>query len=137
MISRDRKLADEALKAREEEFRSMFELAAVGNAQSDPDTRRFTRVNRKFCDMTGYTEEELLNMTSRDITCPEDRTRDTGRDSEGRKREKPSMWSIEKRYVRKDGKLIWVSVNGAMMRLNGRPHRMVANVVDITERKSL
>ena len=47
------------------------------------------------------------------------------------------MWSIEKRYVRKDGKLIWVSVNGAMMRLNGRPHRMVANVVDITERKSL
>ena len=46
------------------------------------------------------------------------------------------MWSIEKRYVRKDGKLIWVAVNGAMMRLNGRPHRTVANVVDITERKS-
>jgi PAS domain S-box-containing protein len=131
----DRKLADEALKAREEEFRSMFELAAVGNAQSDPDTLRFTRVNRKFCDMTGYTEEELLNMTSRDITCPEDRTRDLAEIQKVVKG-KAGMWSIEKRYVRKDGKLIWVSVNGAMMRLNGRPHRMVANVVDITERKS-
>ena len=43
------------------------------------------------------------------------------------------MWSIEKRYVRKaDGKIIWVAVNGAVMRLDGRPHRMVANVVDVT-----
>jgi PAS domain S-box-containing protein len=131
----DRKLAEEALKAREEEFRAMFELAAVGNAQSDPKTSRFTRVNRKFCEMTGYTEEELLNMTSQDITCPEDRARDTaGIQKVGKG--KAGMWSIEKRYVRKNGKLIWVSVNGAVMRLDGRPHRMVATVVDITERKS-
>lgn len=74
-------------------------------------------------------------MTSRDITCPEDRARDTTEIQKVAKG-KAGMWSIEKRYVRKDGKIIWVSVNGAVMRLNGAPHRMVANVVDITERKS-
>lgn len=131
----DRKLADEALKVREEEFRSMFELAAVGNAQSDPKTNRFTRVNKKFCDMTGYTEEELLHMTYRDITYPEDRARDLAEIQKVVKG-KAGMWSIEKRYVRKDGKIIWVSVNGAVIRLDGRPHRLVANVVDVTERKS-
>jgi PAS domain S-box-containing protein len=131
----ERKLADEALKATEEEFRSMFELAAVGNAQSNPETGRFTRVNRKFCDMTGYTEEELLNMTSRDITFPEDRARDLAEIQKVVKGQ-AGMWAIEKRYVRKDGQIIWVSVNGTAMRVDSRPQRMVANVVDITEHKS-
>ena len=131
----DRKLVDEALKAREEEFRSMFELAAVGNAQSDPETGRFTRVNRRFCDITGYTEEELLNMTYQDITYPEDRARDTAQIQQVLRGER-GTWSIEKRYTQKDGRIIWVSVNGTVMRLDGRPHRTVANIVDITERKS-
>jgi PAS domain S-box-containing protein len=131
----ERKLADEALKATEEEFRSMFDLAAVGNAQADPETGRFTRVNRKFCDITGYSEEELLKMTYRDITYPEDRDRDTAeiqRVAEG----KGGMWSIEKRYTRKDGRIIWVYVNGTAIRLDGKSHRTVANIVDITARKS-
>jgi PAS domain S-box-containing protein len=131
----DLKLADEALKAREEEFRSMFELAAVGNAQADPESGRFTRVNRKFCDITGYTEEELLNMTYRDITYPEDRARDTAEIQKVVKGE-AGTWSTEKRYTRKDGKIIWVSTNGTVMRLDSKPHRTVASIVDITERKS-
>ena len=131
----DRKLADEALKAREEEFRSMFELAAVGNAQADTETGRFTRVNRKFCDITGYSQDELLNQSYRDITHPEDRERDTAQIQRVVKGE-AGMWSTEKRYIRKDGKTIWVSVNGSLIRIDGRPHRTIANIVDITERKS-
>ncbi len=131
----DRKRADEALKASEEEFRSMFELAAVGNAQADPETGRFTRVNRKLCDMTGYSEDELLNRTYRDITDPEDRERDTAQIQKVVEGE-ADMWAIEKRYVRKDGKTIWVSVNGSVIRIDARPHRTIANIVDITERKS-
>lgn len=131
----DRKLADEALEAREEEFRSMFELAAVGNAQADPETGRFTRVNRKLCDITGYSEDELLNRTYRDITHPEDRERDTAQIQKVVKGE-TGMWSIEKRYIRKDGKTIWVSVNGSVIRIDDKPHCTIANIVDITERKS-
>lgn len=131
----DRKLADEALKAREEEFRSMFELAAVGHAQADPETGRFTRVNRKLCDITGYSEDELLDRTYRDITHPEDRERDTAQIQKVVKGE-ADTWSIEKRYVRKDGKTIWVSVNGSLIRTNATPHHTIANIVDITERKS-
>jgi len=130
----DRKLADEALKAREEEFRSMFELAAVGNAQADPETGRFTRVNKKFCDITGYSEGELLNMAYRDITHPEDRERDTAQIQKVVKGE-AATWSIEKRYVRKDGQTIWVSVNGSVLQTDARPHRTIASVVDVTERK--
>jgi PAS domain S-box-containing protein len=130
-----RKQAEVELQAREEEFRSMFELAAVGNAQADPETGRFTRVNTKFCEITGYAEDELLNMTTRDITYPEDRDRD---DAEIRKvlAKEAGMWSTEKRYTRKDGRVIWVAVNGTVMRLDGSPHRMVASIVDITERRS-
>lgn len=131
----DRKLADEALKAREEEFRSMFELAAVGSAQADPETGRFTRVNRKLCDITGYSEDELLNMTYRDITHPEDREQDTAQIQKVVKGE-AGTWSTEKRYTRKDGKTIWVSVHGSVIRIDARPHRTIANIVDITDRKS-
>jgi PAS domain S-box-containing protein len=130
----ERKLADEALKATEAEFRSMFELAAVGNAQADPETGRFTRVNRKFCDITGYSEGELLNMTYGDITHPDDRERDMAQIRKVTNGEAAS-WSIEKRYVRKDGQTIWVSVDGSVIRIDARPHRTIANIVDITERK--
>jgi PAS domain S-box-containing protein len=131
----DRKLADEALKDREEEFRSMFELAAVGNEQADPKTGRFLRVNRKFCELTGYSEAELLDMTYLDLTHPEDRARNEAEIAKVLNGEQ-DMWSIEKRYVHKDGKTIWVAVNGTLLRHNEKPQCLVANIVDITERKS-
>ena len=131
----DRKLADEALKEREEEFRSMFELAAAGNAQADPATGRFIRVNRKFCEITGYTETDLLQMTYRDITHPDDRAEDTA-DIQKVIAGERKMWSREKRYLRKDGSIVWVAVNGTALRIHGSVQCTVANIVDITERKT-
>ena len=57
-----------------------FELVGVGKAQMDPSTGRFTKVNRKLCEMSGYTQEELLKMTESDLTHPDDRERDAALD---------------------------------------------------------
>jgi PAS domain-containing protein len=66
----------EMLRAAEEEFRVVFELSAVGITVADPLTGRFVRVNRKFCEITGYRTEELLQMNFGDVTHPDDRERD-------------------------------------------------------------
>ena len=54
----------------------MFELAGVGKGQVDPCSRRFLRVNRHMCEITGYTADELYGMTFSEITHPDDRDRD-------------------------------------------------------------
>jgi len=122
------------LRATEEEFRAIFELSAVGITEADPLTGRFVRVNRKFCEITGYTTEELLQMTFSDITHPEDRERDRlnfqsvldgGRDE----------WEIEKRYLRKDNLVIWVRVTGSVLRDERGPFRSTAAVRDITRER--
>ncbi|HYF50118.1 MAG TPA: PAS domain S-box protein [Planctomycetota bacterium] len=131
----ERRRAEEAVAASEREFRTIFELAGSGKAQADPETGRFTRVNKRFCEITGYEEAELLKLTFRDITHPDDRAADertvrqvvTGRSDH---------WKIEKRYVRKDGAIAWVVVTGTLMRRDdGKPYRTVATIHDITDRK--
>jgi signal transduction histidine kinase len=74
-------------------------------------------------------------MTYEVLTHPEDRARDSAEIEKVVKGERDT-WSIEKRYIRKDGAVIWVSVNGTVIRLGGSPHRTVANIIDISERKS-
>jgi len=129
------KQSQKTLRLREIEFRTMFELSAVGQAQGNPATGRFTMVNKRFCYITGYNEKELLRKTFRDITLPEDRDRDEAEIQRVLNGE-AETWSSEKRYIRKDGSIIWVFVNGSLMRdFKGRPYRTVANIVDINERK--
>lgn len=126
----ERDLAD-----REHEFRAMFELAGSGKSQADVATGRFTRVNRRFCQITGYSEAELLERTSRDITHPEDRDADIARVVPALRGETDG-WTSEKRYLRKDGRVVWVLVTGSVIRdEQGRPTQTVATIHDITERK--
>src|SRR5262249_19566998 len=68
----DQMRAEEALRASEAEFRANFELAGIGQAQADPNTGRFLRVNPRLCEMLGYSAEELLSKTFFEITHPED-----------------------------------------------------------------
>jgi PAS domain S-box-containing protein len=131
----ERKRNEEALRESEEGYRAIFELAGVGKAQLDPDTGRFTRVNPKFCEITGYSAVELLGMTFSEITYPEDREADLARFGRMARGETPE-YSVEKRYVRKDGEIVWVSVNATVSRdESGRPLRTVSTIQDITERK--
>ena len=123
------------LRKREREYRDLFELSAVGVAQSDPESGRFVRANRRFCELTGYSEDELQHLTFTDITHPDDREANTqaiGRVLRG----EADRWSIEKRYVRSDGSIVWAQVSGqAMLDASGKLYRVIANAVDITARK--
>src|SRR5512144_1261919 len=68
--------SNRALRGSEDEFRALFELSAVGLAEVSIATKRFLRANRKFCEITGYTREELTRLTIAEITHPDDRDRD-------------------------------------------------------------
>ncbi|MDQ4001529.1 MAG: PAS domain S-box protein [Actinomycetota bacterium] len=116
------------------EHPATFELAGVGTAQADPATGRLLRVNPKLCEITGYSKEELLGMTFTQITHPEDRQKNI----EGFQqtvRGETSEYEAEKRYVRKDGQDVWVSVNTTIIRDEaGQPLRTLAVIQDITGR---
>ena len=129
------KKAEAAIHQSEEEFRSIFNTVSIGMAQADPMTGRFLRVNRKMCIITGYSEAELLQMSVPDVTYSEDRNVDWDhfqRVVNGQ----ASEYRIEKRYVRKDGSLAWVSVNMTVVcdRQGRRLHTM-ATIEDISHRK--
>jgi PAS domain S-box-containing protein len=130
----DRLQVDDRLRKREEEFRSLFELSAVGMTQVSPEGR-YLRVNRKLCAMLGYSEQELLDLTLHQVTHPDDRAASAAR-LQTSFANGPDEYSIEKRYIRKDGAIIWVSINWTVVRdASGNPLRTVANIQDITRRK--
>jgi PAS domain S-box-containing protein len=132
-----RKKAEDALRRSEEEFRSAFEISSVGMCQADPFTGRMLRVNHRFCEMTGYSEAELLNRSFQDITHPEDREKNFEEYSALVRGEIPH-YQTEKRYVRKDGNPIWVDVTANLVRdAGGQPLRSLAVIRDITEYKRL
>ena len=102
----ERKRAEEALRESEERFRGTFENAAVGIAHGDAEGR-FLRVNERLCEIVGYTREELLARTFADITHPDDLAANVELYTTLMRGESPSF-SLEKRYIRKDGSLVWV-----------------------------
>ena len=131
----DRKLAEQALRESESQFRAIFELAAAGIVQVEPGTGRFLRVNDCFAAITGFTPEALLQKTFADLTCPEDRAADLEQFQRMVAGE-VSSYQAEKRYVRRDGQEIWVQVTTALIRdAAGRPARTIGVVHELTARK--
>ncbi|MGO8677866.1 MAG: PAS domain S-box protein [Limisphaerales bacterium] len=131
----ERKQVEEALRESEQQFRAMFEVAAIGMAQADPRTGHWLRVNRKMCEITGYSPEEMLRMVVSKITHPEDQQRDWEVFQRVVRGEAPD-YRLEKRYLRKDGAVAWVNVNMTVIRdAEGRPVRTMATIEDITQRK--
>jgi PAS domain S-box-containing protein len=105
----------ETLLDSEAGFRAMFELSGVGMFQADSPAFCFTRVNRKFCEMMGYSAEELLTKTYIGLTHSKDHLRDmTGLTRV--LRGKANSWSIQKHCVRKNGTAVRVEVNAAVLR---------------------
>ncbi len=131
----ERKRTEAALLRSESELRAMFELASIGIAQADPSTGRWLRVNQKFSAITGYTAEELLGLRIPDITHPDDRQEDAEL-FERVVRGEAADYRLEKRYIRKDGSVVWVNVNMTVIRdPSGHPIRTIATIEDVTERK--
>ncbi len=126
---------EEALRISDAGFRAMFQLSGVGMIQADAPGFRFTKVNEKFCEIVGYSAEELMSKSYIGLTHPEDLRRDMT-ELARILRNKADSWSIEKRCIRKDGSLIWVGVHGAVLRDDtGRAVRIVAMISDIAASK--
>ena len=130
----ERKKNEEALRESEERFRSAFESAAIGMGLVGPDGR-WIRVNRPLCDIVGYSEQELLNLTFQDITHPDDLEGDlqqVRRLLEGDIR----AYQMEKRYLHKDGRTVWIMLSVSLMRDHeGNPLYFISQIEDITRRK--
>src|SRR5262245_62084012 len=135
LIDIDARNRAETLRTSEDEFRANFELAGIGQAQADPKTGQLLRVNPRLCEMLGYSADELLTMTFLDITHPDDRPNNAAT-VESFLRGETEEYTIEKRYVRKDGTIMWGQLTATMIRdAEGRPLRIVAMVQDITQRR--
>jgi PAS domain S-box-containing protein len=131
----ERRRAEERLRASEEDFRAMFELAAVGMAQADPSDGRLLRVNQKLAAFAGYPMGEMIGKRWPEITHPDDRERDWSHFQTLLRGEVPD-YQLEKRYLRKDGSIAWGSANVTLTRdADGRPVRTMAAIEDITARK--
>ena len=129
-----RKHVEEVLRESEERYRGHFEQAAIGIAYVGLDGR-WLRVNRRLCDIVGYTEPELCTRTFQEITHPDDLDRDLVcmRDMLDGKIQTHSM---EKRYFRKDGSIVWIDLTVSLVREpSGQPKYFIAVIDDIDARK--
>lgn len=130
------KAATEALRASEERFRTAFEQAAVGMAQVGLDGR-WLRVNRRLCDITGYSREELLERTFQELTHPADLETNL-ENLRGLLAGDIETYSMEKRYVRKDGSTTWVDLTVAPARDDaGSPQYLICVIQDVNDRKRM
>ncbi len=125
-----------ALRASEARFRSIFENAPVGIADVGLDGR-WLRVNPRYSDMLGYSEEELRGVTADALTHPDDAAADRERSVRLRAGE-IDTYELEKRYVRKDGTVAWVNLTASLVRdPAGRPSYYVAAAEDVAARKAV
>jgi PAS domain S-box-containing protein len=131
------KRAEKGLKESETRFRTIFDQAAVGVALTSTQTGTLLRANKKYCDIVGYSEEDLKNMTFQILTHPEDLQKDLDY-MELIKEKKIDEFSLEKRYLKPDGSTVWVNLAVSSMGEDcGRSAQHIAVIEDITERKML
>ena len=130
----ERKQAEDALRASEEKFRSVFRDAGVGMVIVSLEGR-FLAVNDSFCECLGYSEQELLQKTVESVTAAEDwpsfsqRLRETLELG-------TSFQRVEKHCVHKSGRIVTTECSASLIRgPSGEPRYFVGEVLDITERK--
>lgn len=129
-----RRKSERALLESEEKYRSIFEQAPVGIAHMNEDGR-LSKINQKFCDIVGYSVDELSHLTYFDITHPDDLKKSKELVRQVNEREVISA-SREKRYLRKDGAEVWVNVTrSAILGADNEVNYYLGIVEDITQRK--
>ncbi len=130
----DRKRTEEALRESEEKLRTIFHTANIGFTIIDV-TGKVMHNNAWYAHFLGYKPEETLGLSIREITHPEDydATIELFNDLIGRKIDK---YRIDKRFIRKDGQVVWADVSVSSMRDSaGRVRMVIGMIKDITERK--
>ena len=130
----ERARAHAALSESERRFRATFEQSAVGCAHRDCQGKLLL-VNDTFGRIVGYSREELRRMTSDELTHPDDRER-SGVMSQCLHRGEIDSYSMEKRYLHRDGHIVWVQVTASLARdASGAPEYAAWLIQDIGERK--
>ena len=131
----ERKEAEIELQKSEEKFRNVFEGSGVGMAILSLDGQ-FTKVNKVFCEMLGYSEAEFLHTNFRDITHPGDMDKSIGLVKDLLTGEVSESSLIEKRYITKEGEIIWALTTVSLMAdFENKPLYFIVQVQDITKRK--
>jgi PAS domain S-box-containing protein len=126
--------AERQVREAEERFRTFFDSAPIGKSIAAPDGR-LLRVNPALMAMLGYSVGEMQALTSVAITHPDDlpETREGLRSLLAGERE---IWSTDKRYIAKDGHVVWAHVVARLQRdPEGNPLYLLTHAQDITERK--
>jgi len=122
-----------ALRESESRFRNMFENSPLG--KSITDVAGGLNVNQAMASLLGHSKEELCSKTWQDITHPED-IADTSIQIQALIDGEKDQVRFEKRYIHKNGTVVWGDVTSAMQRdLRGKPLYLITTIVDVTERK--
>ncbi len=129
-------IANDSLQQSEETFRSAMEHASIGMALVDLKGR-WLRVNNALCELVGYTKAELMRMDFQSITHPEDLQTDlqyVRQMLDGA----IQTYKLEKRYLHKDGRVIWVLLSVSLVHhADGSPRYFISQIQDITEQKEI
>ena len=129
----DQRLVEQALRHSERRLRSLVEQSAAGIAQTDL-AGRILFANDRYCQIVGYRAEELLRLRVHDLTHPDDLA-DTTRLVAGGAAT-GDEYAMEKRYVRRDGSVVWVAVSASIIKdAAGDPQSIMGVVIDVSDRK--
>ncbi|KZT16000.1 diguanylate cyclase [Acidovorax sp. GW101-3H11] len=126
-------VSDDARRESEERFGALFNQATVGVAQVDSDTGQFLRANQRYADILGYSVQELLGKTFQSLTHPDDLAADMAQVRRLKSGDLPE-YRLEKRYIHKDGHVVWGDLTVSSMWFTGHH---IAVVQDITSRKRM
>jgi len=128
-----REQAEEGLRESEEKFRNVFDNSSVGKSITSLEGQ--VNVNSAFCEMLGYTNEELAQQNWRNLSHPDDIALTQRNLDQVRSGEKKSARFIT-RYLKKDGSIVWADVGATLQKdKDGKPLYFITSAIDITERK--
>jgi len=128
----NRKAAEGASATGEAHLANLYAQAGAGLAETDK-TGRFVAMNDRYCEIVGRSRESLLGLTLQDITHPEDL--EQSRPLFKRLIAQDEMFSIEERYVKGDGSIVWVTKTASPIKTKSGNSVALVVAIDVTERK--
>ncbi|PZV06971.1 MAG: hypothetical protein DCF32_08495 [Leptolyngbya sp.] len=122
-------------KQEEATRRLFFDLPFIGMAITSPTTKRWVQINDCLCDILGYSQAELQQMTWAELTHSDDLAADVAQFSQVLRGEADG-YTLDKRFIRKDGATIYTTIDVKCLRQDdGAIEFFVATVQDITDRR--